>query len=248
MSQTTTPGGSGHRDKPPIHQDPASGRPGAVAAPVGPRRPRVPSLVFGTILCLVALVLLGSGGWAVWKGVADRDADGFVSFGTEEFRTGQSAIVGDLQGDGPSWLYGSDVLGDARVRATSQGEQPLFVGIARTDDVFDYLQGAGYATIYSFQVTPDTTHPGGEPSGPPSEESIWAASTEGTGQQTLRWTPRDGEWSVVFMNADASAEVAVEGDASATLPVLPWLAGGALVVGGIVGLLGAALLVRALRR
>jgi hypothetical protein len=208
----------------------------------------VVSLVAGSILCVVALVFLAGGGWGLWKDRVDRDGKGFVSFGTTELRTGQYAIVGDLRGDGPSWLYGSTVLGNARVRATSQAEQPLFIGIARTDDVFRYLRGAGYATIHSFEVSANTTHPGGAPSGPPSGESIWAKSTQGNGEQTLLWTPRSGDWSIVFMNADATANVDVRGDASAKLPVLPWLAGGLLIIGGAAGLIGAWVLVRAIRR
>jgi hypothetical protein len=171
-----------------------------------------------------------------------------VSFGTTDLETDQYAIVGDLRGDGPSWLYGSKVLGDARVRATSQASQPLFIGIARKDDVDRYLQRAGYASIEGFEVRADTTHAGGPPSGPPSRESIWAAATQGTGPQTLLWTPRAGDWSIVFMNADGSANVDVRGDASAELPVLPWLAGGFLIIGGAAGLIGAWVLMRAIRR
>jgi hypothetical protein len=212
------------------------------------RRPRVVSLVSASILCVVALVLLAGGGWALWKDRGDRDSKGFVTFGSTELRTEQYAIVGDLRGDGPSWLYGSTVLGDARVRATSQAEQPLFIGIARKDEVFRYLRGAGYATIDGFEVRADTTHAGGAPSRPPSRESIWAASTLGTGRQTLLWMPRAGDWSVVFMNADASANVDVRADASAKLPVLPWLAGGFLIIGGVAGFIGAWVLARAVRR
>jgi hypothetical protein len=207
----------------------------------------VVSLITGGILGLVAVVLVAGGSWALWKDRADRDGQGFVSIGTEQLRTEQYAIVGDLQGDGPSWLYGSTVIGDARIRATSQSEQPLFIGIARKDDVLRYLQGAGYATIYSFEVTADTTHPGGAPSGPPAGESIWAASTQGVGQQTLLWKPHEGDWSVVFINADASAQVDIRGDASAKFPVLPWLAGALLIIGAAAGVLAAWLLVRRIR-
>lgn len=216
------------------------------AAPV--RRRRVVPLIGGSVLCVVALVLLAGGGWALWKDRVDRDSQGFVSFGTTELRTEAHAIVGDSRGDGPHWLYGSSVLGDARVRATSQGEQPLFIGIARTADVLRYLRGAGYATIDRFEVRSDTTHRGPAPSGPPSREPIWATSTQGTGQQTLVWTPRAGDWSVVFMNADASGNVDIRGDAGAELPVLPWLAIGLLVAAAVAGFTGGWVLVRAIRR
>ena len=250
MGQMTTPDAvAGHRDDAPVRQDRASEPRQAIGSRSGrSQRRRVVSLVAGGILGVVALVFLAGGGWALWKDRVDRDGSGFVSFGTTELRTEQYAIVGDLRGDGPDWLYGSTLLGDARVRATSPAGQPLFIGIARKDDVFRYLQEAGYARIEGFEVRADTTHAGGPPSGPPSRESIWAASTQGTGPQTLLWTPRAGDWSIVFMNADGSANVDVRGDASAELPVLPWLAGGLLIIAGAAGLIGAWVLVRAIRR
>ena len=253
MSRTETPVGPdsriGLRDETPPDQGRASEPSKVIGHNQGEgRRHRAASLVAASIVSVLALVMLAGGGWALWKDRVDRDAKGFVSIGTTDLRTETHAIVGDLRGDGPSWLWGSTVLGDARVRATSQSARPLFIGIARTDDVFRYLRGAGYATIDSFEVRADTTHAGGAPSGPPSRESIWAASTQGTGRRTLRWTPRSGHWSVVFMNADAGAGVAVHGDASAKLPILPWVAGGLLLAAGALGLISGWVLVRAIRR
>jgi hypothetical protein len=240
MSKTQTPVGPGHRDEVlnGHHGRSQGGRTGR----------RWVSLIAGGTLCVVALVFVAGGGLALWKDRVDRDGQGFVSFGTEQLRTGQYAIVGELRGDGPSWLYGSSVLGDVRVRATSQTDQPLFIGIAPRDDVSRYLRGTGYATIYSFEVSDDTTHPGEAPSRPPAGESMWAASTQGKGQQSLRWAPRDGEWSVVFMNADAGANVDVRGNASAELPALPWIAGGLLTLGAVSGLIGSWVLLRGRRR
>ena len=209
---------------------------------------RIVLIVVGFALCLFAFTCVAGGGWALWKDRVDRDSQGYVSLGTTDLRTGQYAIVGDLKGDGPDWLYGKSVIGDTRVRATSQSQQPLFVGVARKDDVLNYLRGAGYATVYSFEVTDKTTHPGPAPQRPPSSESIWATSTQGTGEQTLLWSPRDGDWSIVLMNADASANVDVHGDASAKLPPLPWLAGALLIIGATAGVIGVWLVVRSFRR
>ena len=71
------------------------------------------------------------------------------------------------------------------------------------DDLFRYLEGAGYATIDSFEV--GRHHPCGWTTvGSALTESIWATSTQGSGQQTLRWDS-EGDWSLVFMNADAAS-------------------------------------------
>jgi hypothetical protein len=186
---------------------------------------------------VLAVVFFAGGGWALWKDRMDRDS-GLVSIGTTSLHTETSAIVAKLRGDGPSWLYGSTVLGNSRVRVTSETERPVFVGIARTADISRYLDGAGYATIAHLATNDLTTHPGRAVSTPPSRASIWAASTEGTGEQTLRWKPRGGDWSIVLMNADASAGVSVRGDASAKMPLLPWLAAGLLVAAAALAFIG----------
>jgi hypothetical protein len=200
------------------------------------------------IICLLAVVILAGGGWALWMDRIERDDSGYVSIGTTELDTAAYAITSDLQGDGPSWLYGSTLLGEARVRATSPGEQAVFIGIARTSDISRYLDGVGYATIEHFATGELTsTQEGGAPSAPPAQLSIWAASAEGTGEQTLVWKPRDGDWSIVLMNTDASAGVSVRGDLGAKFPPLPWVAAGLLMAGAVLAVVGGWLLVSGVR-
>lgn len=181
-------------------------------------------------MAVIALLALAGGSWALWVDRMDRGAGGFVSTGPLHMRTDTFAIVGDLRGDGPSWLYGRTVFGDARVRVRSTGDNVLFVGIARTRDVDRYLDGAGYATIDHFGTSDATTHAGRAP-GSPSEAPIWAVSTTGTGEVTVPWTPRSGDWRIVMMNAGATAGVDVRGDLGAKLPRLPWAAGALLITG-----------------
>jgi hypothetical protein len=64
----------------------------------------------------------------------------------------------------------------------------------------------------------------------------------------VTWEVREGDWSVVLMNADGSRGVAAEVDLGAKLSFLLWVAigvliGGALLLGG-----GIALIVLAARR
>jgi hypothetical protein len=178
----------------------------------------------------------------------DRDDGGFISTGTTELDTETYAIISELRGDGPDWLYGSTLLGEARVRVTPLTEQPVFIGIARTDDVSRYLDGTEHATIEHLATGDLTTDAGGAPSALPGQQTIWEASTEGTGEQTLLWEPRDGDWSIVLMNTDASAGVTVRGDLSAEFPPLPWVAAGLLIAGAVLALVAGWLLMRGLRR
>src|SRR5262249_23144938 len=157
------------------------------------------------------------GGLLLRKDRVDRDAAGYVAIGTNDLNSKTPAVLGELEGDGPSWLWGSTVLGDGRIRGASNSGEPPFVGIGRTAGVERYLDGTGYTTIEHFTTSASTTHAGRASADPPARETIWAASTQGSGEQTLVWTPREGAWSVVFMNADGSAPVAVRGELSAQL-------------------------------
>jgi hypothetical protein len=219
--------------------------PGTTTASSAARR-RFGSLIGGSILCLLAVCFLAGGTWALWVDRIDRSG-GYVTIGTTKLSTGTYAFQSPLHGDGPRWLYGETVWGTARFHATSQTTHPLFVGIARTNDVARYLNGTGYATIQHLVTGDVTTHEGGAPSAPPGRALAWAASTQGDGQQVLRWKPRSGDWSIVLMNVDASPGVALHGDLGAKAPFLPWLGVGLFIVGAVLASIGGWLLVRGLR-
>ena len=212
------------------------------------RQPRVAWVLCATIVGLLGVAMLAGGSWGFWKDRVDRHS-GFISIGSSDLHTDTYAITAELKGDGPSWIYSSKLLGDARVRATSLSEHPMFVGVAPKRDVDRYLDGVAYGTIKHL-VTGElsTTREGRAPSGPPESALAWTAATQGAGEQTLVWKPRDGDWSIVLMNADASAGIDLEGDLGAKFPPLPWVAGGLLIAGAVLGALGAWIIVREIRR
>ena len=110
-------------------------------------RPQWPSLIWASMVCLLAALMFAGGAWVLWMDGIDRDAAGFVQIDSGKLHTDTYAIVSDLRGDGPDWLYGSTIFGNTRARVTSDTNKPVFVGIARTNDVQKYLDGTGYATI-----------------------------------------------------------------------------------------------------
>jgi len=211
------------------------------------RRRGLPALLGGGVLGVVAVAVFAAGAWGLAVDRFGRDADGYLSISTTQLHSDRYALVSELRGDGPSWLYGSTILGDTRARVTSQSGQPVFVGIARSADVARYLGGVGYSTIEHLATGAVTPHPGGAPAQAPGGLSIWAASTHGDGQQTLAWSTRSGDWSIVIMNADASANVAVRGDAGARVPPLFWVALACILAGGLGGITSAWLIRRGLR-
>lgn len=208
---------------------------------------RVAAVVSGAIVGLVAFGLLVAGAVLLY-GDAHKDKDGYVSTGTDRFHTRTHALATDdldVDTDLPGWMLDHSTLGHVRLEATSRDGKPIFVGIAPTKDVDAYLSGTGHATVTDVNYAPFraeyATDRGGRPA-PPGTQRFWTASTSGAGTQTLEWRVRDGNWSVVVMNADASANV----DAGVSAGTdAPWLApvGWGLVGGGTLVLLVAGALV-----
>jgi hypothetical protein len=120
----------------------------------------------------------------------------------------------------------------------------LFVGIGPTADVDGYLNGVGRAFVPGdTQDARLTEVPGGAPPGPPAAQPFWTARSQGTGAQAVSWTPQPGTWSLVVMNADGSAGVAVTAQLGFKTDLALWVGIGALVVGLILLAIGVVLLV-----
>ena len=210
--------------------------------PVAPRRRksagRIAALVAGGLAAFAALLMLAAGGALLW-GNAQKDHDGYLSTGTDRFHTRTAAIATDnldVETGGASDLLAHDLFGKVRVRAESHTGKPVFVGIARTADVDRYLRGTSHAIVTDVDTSPFKaeyrTVPSARRPARPAEQSFWAASARGNGRQQVTWKVRDGNWSVVVMNADASRRVDTGISAGADLP---WLdeAGWATVGAGV---------------
>ncbi|HEY7074419.1 MAG TPA: hypothetical protein VH418_03575 [Solirubrobacteraceae bacterium] len=212
--------------------------------------PRVAAIVAGALAGLIGFALLVGGGVLLW-GDAKKGDDGYVSTAKHRFAAGSYAIVSgdmDLNVGGSDWLVG-DHLGKIRVKATSG--KPLFVGVAPTRAVDAYLSQAAHASIadldyWPFSVSYDR-HPGSARPLPPAEQGFWAASAHGNGTQTLKWKVRDGNWSIVVMNADGSRGVNAKVSAGANLPWLSAIGWSTLGVGIVFVAGGAALIVAGTR-
>jgi hypothetical protein len=201
-------------------------------------------VVVGSVLSLVAFGLLAGGGTALWL---DHHRDGgYVTTSVESHHSDGYAITSDRVTIGRAaldWSWERDLLGKVRIRAESAtNTTAVFVGIAPSDAVNRYLRDVPHTLLRDFGGRDTTTIAGRAAPAAPGTTAIWVAHASGTGQQTLTWTPRAGDWTVVAMNADAARGVSVTGDVGATVPALPWLAGG-LLTGGAVLLLAALLLV-----
>jgi hypothetical protein len=225
---------------------------------VSPERPdsrplsgsRTALVIVGSVVTFIGGSLLIGGGAVMWA-EQQRDSDGYFSTNSEPLSTNSYVLSApnlDVDLAGPDVLYGQDLLGKIRIEGESSGPRgPLFLGIGPTNEVDQYLAGVGYDEISDFDVDPFrvsyTEHPGGAPDAAPTAQSFWAVSESGSGPQSLTWDVSSGDWTVVIMNADGSPGVQAELSVAATLPVLQPIAIGMLIGGGVLLLLGIAMIV-----
>jgi hypothetical protein len=209
------------------------------------RGPRIAAIVASGALALFSFGLFAGSGILLWAD-GQKDAAGYVSTDAEHVATGARALTSenlDLDLDGLDDVVGRDAYGNVRLKVDAGRDAPVFVGIARTSDVDDYLRGVDRSVVTDFGDVPFAAdyrdEPGSAVPTPPARERIWDASAQGTGRQTLTWDVRDGDWSVVVMNADGSPGVDAEVSAGARLGFLDE-AGWVLLGMGAIALAGAA--------
>ena len=179
------------------------------AAPVEPTAPsrwtggRIAMIVAGSLLALIAVGALVLGAYGLWLHTTQR-SDGYVMTSSERFSTGTYALATrtlHISSDVPSFLYGGDWLGDVRIRGESANPaRPLFIGIAREEDVDRYLAGVAHSEVVDVNANPlGTTYrpsyrvrAGGQPATPPGRARFWVASVAGQGSRALTWRVRAG--------------------------------------------------------
>jgi hypothetical protein len=210
-------------------------------------------LAVGSILALIALGALAGGAYGLWLHTTQR-SDGYVMTSSERFRTASYALATrtlHVSSDIPSFLYGRDWLGNVRIRGESANpDRPLFIGIARKEDVDRYLARVAHADVVDVSGGPFGTsyrpsyraRPGGKPATPPERAGLWVARVAGRGSQALTWSVKSGRWAVVVMRPDGSRGVSADLAAGAKLPALLWasiglLGFGILILGGVAALI-----------
>jgi hypothetical protein len=231
-------------EQPAIEAAHESGRPPSPATPGLPRwtAGRIAAIVGGSLLALIALVVMACGAYGLWLDTTQR-SHGYVMTSTERFSTGGYALATrtlQISSDVPSFLYGRDWLGDVRISGESTNpSRSLFIGIARKDDVDRYLAGVAHSEVVDVNANPfGTTYrpsyrpqSGGGPSIPPGRATFWVARVAGPGSQSVTWSVKQGRWAVVVMRPDGSRGVTADIAAGARLPALLWASIGLLVLG-----------------
>jgi hypothetical protein len=211
------------------------------------------ALIVGICLLLPGLGLLAGGGALLWVERADRNGQGFLNSTAESFSSPGYALSSERidLATGADWLPASVALGKVQVDVTSTNGSPVFVGIAPVDAGAAYLAGVRHTVIADLGLNSSgrgTLVPGAAPAGPPGDQSFWVSKVSGPGSQQLSWSPAQGNWMLIVMNANASAGVAVRAGVGATVPALGTIAWSLLIGGVLISVVGVLLIVLASRR
>jgi hypothetical protein len=207
---------------------------------------RIALIVVGSLLALFSLGLLAAGGVGVAVHATQRDDDGYYQTRFERLESDGYAIRSenlDLGTDGAEeWIFDEGRLGTVRILARSSLGRTLFIGIGPEDDVDEYLAGVPHDVVRDIDVDPFRVRYRGEQGtrapAPPGDQRFWAA----TGERELVWEVEEGDWVAVVMNAGGARGVIAEVSVGAKTSLLIWVAGFALGIGVLLGLVAVLLI------
>ncbi|TFH11525.1 MAG: DUF4389 domain-containing protein [Candidatus Atribacteria bacterium] len=215
---------------------------------------KVVAAVFGSVFAVIALGLMIGGGALLWADQELVDSEGYFNSPSYQLDApaGYAIVTDEIDlASYPGDWWPSEVDVSARLTLRAGGGQDVFVGIGRQADVDDYLENVSHSITKRLGDRWDdvrlAARAGGMPEMAPSEAGIWAASVQGSGEQTLTWTPQRGRWTVVVMNASATMGVSASAIASVRIPILGPIGIGLLIAGFVFAVFAALLLVAATR-
>lgn len=167
------------------------------------------AVIIGALLAVIGLGVTAAGAGLLVAHATLRE-DGYYLTPGRTFETDTAVLVADVD------LAGDDrePNGTVRLRATPADGRSLFVGVGPRARVEQWLAGTDHERIervryVPFRVSTDRVT-GPREVTPPEAEDFWVTSSSGPGTRTVDWRLREGQWSVVVMNADASSGVAAD--------------------------------------
>jgi hypothetical protein len=208
-------------------------------------------VVLGIFLALAGVASVTSGGFVLGLYRHPSASSGFFTtadqaVGSNGFALTVPDINEQLAGRWERWLL-SKAGATVRVTGASRLPAPIFIGVAPTARVSEYLSGVPRDRIIGIDLAGGSVQydpvSGGVLPSPPTEQSFWLAEVSGTGSRTLEWALREGDWAVVIMNQDASAPVAADVRLGARFGIIFPLIAGLMGAGVALLAVGATLVV-----
>lgn len=208
------------------------------------------AIIIGSLMIMGSIPFLFGGG--ALMGITDffDQGGGYIGIDNIDLSTDTQFLIGKEMDiymdelDGPShWMWEPDFedIVTLKIKAESNHGESVFIGIIEADDASELFSNAAYDQVTDFRMEDFRDEPyidyryhaGQALNITPTDLDIWVAEVSGAGEQTLTWVPESGNFWLVIMNMDGSADVDVEIGAGAKVPILDNIGRG-LFVGGLV--------------
>lgn len=209
------------------------------------RTRHVVMLVIGCLLLLPGLgLLIGGGAIGIFEATT-RDSGGWHSVTIDRLASTGVAVTSPqsvVRLDGPSTVVDRLDLQLRMAVTPTDGVNPVFVGVAPSSDLDQYLAGAAHDQVVRLGTNGVVTTqavPGSGSVQPPGTQTFWAAKASGTGTQTLTWTATSGSWSIAVLNASGqpgvttTAVVGVRSSALVPIAIVMMVVGLVMFVAGV---------------
>ncbi|MBM3132944.1 MAG: hypothetical protein FJZ95_07945, partial [Chloroflexi bacterium] len=158
-------------------------------------------LILGVLGIFVGFSLLMSGGTLIWFDRTTKDSEGYYTTNTIELERDSYALVSqpaEITVSGAlieEWSH----LATFRVEGVSNnGSKGIFIGIAREEDARQYLDGIRHDEIVDFEIDSAEVDyvriPGYQKPPPPTAQTFWVETANGSGSQDLCWKLESGSF------------------------------------------------------
>ena len=178
---------------------------------------RIVLLIFGILFILGAILAMLAGGGVIWASQYHKDSEGFHVTSPMQVKSVSYAVTSDTIEIDRGASEALNWLGMDKVKVVAENDdpdQPVFVGIADSRDVYAYLSGVKHDEITSVEVFNSRfdyrRQPGNTQPETPGPQDFWLEEAEGTGAQEIAFDLAEGEYTIVAMNADASEGIEME--------------------------------------
>lgn len=209
------------------------------------------AIIAGSFFLLIAIPILFSGGALMGVTNFFDQGGGYIGVDNVDLGTSTQMLVAkemdihinDYDGP-PQWMWEPSIgdLVTIKIKAESNTGDNVFIGVVEASDGYAVLGDYAYDQISEFKMEDmrsrypyfEYRHHSGETLNvTPAELDIWVTEVSGSGEQTLTWSPELGNYWLVIMNEDGSANVNVETGVAIKMPILSNIGSG-LFVGGLV--------------
>src|SRR5262245_49781122 len=167
---------------------------------------KVVLIVLGAVALVVGLGAVMAGGVLA----AFIGSDDALRSGAHQVGTSTAALVSPTERVSHANPLRSGIGAVTITMTAHSSGRPVFLGVARAEDVDRYLNQVAFDEVTDFDLSPyrvqTVRHEGFREPEPPTQQSFWVATATGTDAH-LQWRVTEGDYRLVVLNANPAPGV-----------------------------------------